>query len=207
MKGGKKHDKGKPRVDLLPSRGLIEIAKVLGFGASKYAPHNWRGGMAWSRLIGAILRHILAYNEGEDFDKETGLSHLAHAGADILFLLEYEATHKAQDDRWRQPNKQGKKGIAWKMEPLLKPEDIEHSRMEMWAEKEKEKLNKRTSTHALPQSSDCTNQPTESKSMSTPEVSQYLQGELKGPIRSSASTLEREQSNSSYGKKKANESD
>jgi len=98
---GVKHDIGKPRTDLLPTAPLLAIAGVLGFGANKYAAHNWRAGFSYSRLIGAALRHILAYNDGEDKDPESGLSHLAHAGCCILFLLEQEAKGTGTDDRFK----------------------------------------------------------------------------------------------------------
>lgn len=99
---GVKHDSEKPRVDLLSSIALIEIAKVMTFGAKKYAAHNWRGGIAWSRVLGAALRHLLAFLGGQDKDPETGLSHLAHLGCCVMFLLEYEVTHPELDDRYRQ---------------------------------------------------------------------------------------------------------
>ena len=97
---GIKFDYGKPPMWLLPRIPLIEIAKVLDFGAAKYKPHNWRGGMKWSRLASALLRHIFAWLEGEDADEETGLSHLSHAGCCLIFLLEYEARGLGEDDRF-----------------------------------------------------------------------------------------------------------
>lgn len=100
MNEGIKFDTDKPKVELLSSIALIEISKVLTFGAKKYDDHNWRKGMHWSRLLGAATRHILAYLGGEDKDSESGLSHLAHAGCCIMFLLEYEQTHKNLDDRY-----------------------------------------------------------------------------------------------------------
>jgi Domain of unknown function (DUF5664) len=98
---GRKDDAGKVRMDLLPPEALVQIAQVLTFGANKYAPHNWRGGFAWSRLIGATLRHIWSWIRGEDKDPESGLSHLAHAGCCIMFLLAFEATGKGEDDRYK----------------------------------------------------------------------------------------------------------
>ena len=97
---GKKHDQEKPRTDLLPPVALEEIAKVLSFGASKYADHNWRLGFKYSRLIGAALRHIFAFSKGEDKDPETGLSHLAHAACCILFLLDHTILGYGRDDRY-----------------------------------------------------------------------------------------------------------
>ncbi len=99
---GVKHDTGKPSMALLPGGPLLEIAKVLDFGAKKYAPDNWRGGMKWRRLISASLRHVYAFSEGQDLDPETQLSHLAHACCCLLFLLEYTKTHTEKDDRYEQ---------------------------------------------------------------------------------------------------------
>lgn len=96
---GVKHDSGKAKVSLIPTRAIIEEAKVMGFGEVKYGSHNWRNGIAWSRVLDAILRHLLAYKEGEDLDPETGISHIAHARCGTAFLLEYEISHKELDDR------------------------------------------------------------------------------------------------------------
>lgn len=98
---GVKNDQDKIRVDLLSSIALFKIAQVMTFGAKKYAAHNWRGGIAWSRVLGAALRHLLAYLGGQDKDPETGLSHLSHLGCCVMFLLEYEETHRELDDRYK----------------------------------------------------------------------------------------------------------
>lgn len=99
VSGGIKHDSGKPRLELLPSEALEEIAKVLTFGAEKYDDWNWAKGFKYSRLLGALLRHVLAFMRGEDKDPETGLSHLAHAGANIVFLLYHIKVGVGEDDR------------------------------------------------------------------------------------------------------------
>ena len=101
--GGVKHDQGKPRMDLLDRHALEQIAEVLGFGAEKYSAHNWRGGIAMSRLLGAALRHIHAHNDGEDTDAESGLSHLAHAGCCLMFALRMEKDRPDMDDRYKPP--------------------------------------------------------------------------------------------------------
>jgi hypothetical protein len=99
-----KNDTGKVRLELLSSIALMEIGKVHTFGAKNYGDHNWRNGFKWSRLLGATLRHVLAFMGGQDKDPETGLSHLAHAGCCIMFLLEHEALHKDLDDRYKKVN-------------------------------------------------------------------------------------------------------
>jgi len=103
--GGTKYDQEKPHMDLLSREALIQTAQVLTFGAKKYTSHNWRKGIAWSRVLGAAMRHLTAFNDGEDKDPETGLSHLAHLGCCVMFLLEYEKTHKELDDRYKGESK------------------------------------------------------------------------------------------------------
>lgn len=99
---GTKKDQGKPAMSLIPSDFLIELAKVLSFGAQKYDPHNWRKGIKWSRMIDAAMRHITAWKEGEDLDAESGLSHLAHASCCLAFLVSYEKRRREFDDRYKQ---------------------------------------------------------------------------------------------------------
>lgn len=102
---GHKYDGGKPPLDLLSRTALVKIAEVMAYGSNKYAAHNWRGGLHWSRVLSAAMRHLMAFNDSEDKDSETGLSHIAHAGCCIMFLLEYETTHPELDDRYKAPLK------------------------------------------------------------------------------------------------------
>ena len=97
--GGRNDDAGKPGFEFLPGDALGEINEIMRFGAEKYAPRNWEKGMAWTRPANACLRHLFAWLAGEHKDPETGRSHLAHAGACILFLLSYEKRGIGQDDR------------------------------------------------------------------------------------------------------------
>lgn len=96
-----KYDTEKPRTDLLPGFPLVCIARVLGYGAQKYAAHNWRKGMEWSRPYGAALRHMLAWNEGEDTDPESGLNHIDHALCELMFLRQYIADCPELDNRYK----------------------------------------------------------------------------------------------------------
>lgn len=103
MTEGVKHDIGKPRYDLLPPDAMDAIAQVFTYGAAKYADRNWEGGMAWGRLFAAMMRHCWAFWRGEDVDPESGLPHLAHAGACVLMLLAYTQRGIGADDRKPRP--------------------------------------------------------------------------------------------------------
>lgn len=102
--GGEKGMKPE-RYDLLPKPGLDAMARVYDFGASKYADHNWRRGYEWSKSISAALRHMMAFQDGETSDPESGLPHPAHAMfhmAAVLTWLEEqgEGAQNPFDDRW-----------------------------------------------------------------------------------------------------------
>ena len=87
-----KHDGGKTDWSLLPWDAVEEIIKVLQFGAGKYSPWNWaeNGGFKFNRLFNSSMRHFVAWFwRREDLDPETGISHIAHLGCNVLFLLHY----------------------------------------------------------------------------------------------------------------------
>jgi hypothetical protein len=92
---GIKHDEGKPDWYLLPLASVREIVKVLTIAhvVKGYAEYNWQL-VEPRRYWSALFRHLDYYQEGEQYDKETGLSHLAHAGANILFLIWFELVKK-----------------------------------------------------------------------------------------------------------------
>jgi hypothetical protein len=96
---GLKYDQEKPDLSLLPRDFLDEVAKAMQYGERKYGRYNYRGGMSWHRIVAAAMRHITAWNDGEDTDKESGVSHLGHAGACILMLCVLVKNKKGEDTR------------------------------------------------------------------------------------------------------------
>lgn len=96
---GRKDDHGKAPYHLLAPELLDATARVLAFGADKYAPRNWEKGMNWSRPFSALMRHMWAWWRGEAKDPETGMSHLWHAACCIMFLIAYEERGNGTDDR------------------------------------------------------------------------------------------------------------
>ena len=85
-----KHDHGKPRFEMLPPDALEAVALTMNSGCEKYGDRNWEKGMQYGRVFGAMMRHAWAYWRGENLDKDSGLPHLAHAGACVLMLLAYQ---------------------------------------------------------------------------------------------------------------------
>ncbi len=96
---GLRHNAGKTRHDLVPAFAQEQYAKVLTKGAQKYAERNWERGMKWSKVLESLKRHILAFEKGEDYDKETGELHMAHAMCNSAFLTEYYKIYPQGDNR------------------------------------------------------------------------------------------------------------
>lgn len=99
--GGLRFNEGKLELSECPNSLIYAVAKVMMFGASKYAKHNWRKGMKWSIPRDCLQRHLTAWDDGEECDKESRLSHLYHAAANIAMLIEYEHTFPELDDRFK----------------------------------------------------------------------------------------------------------
>ena len=98
---GVKFDQEKSRMDLIDSDFLVELGDALRYGAKKYATHNWRSGLQFSRITGALMRHLAAFNKGEDIDPESGLPHTAHIAACSMFLSWTSKHRKDCDDRYK----------------------------------------------------------------------------------------------------------
>lgn len=82
-----KKDAGKPRMDLIPSEVMIELAKVLTFGLNKgYKEESWKDVESY-RYIAALYRHMTAWRLGEQVDTESKIHHLSHALCNVAFLL------------------------------------------------------------------------------------------------------------------------
>ena len=102
MRGGMKFDSDKVRMDLLMGgmpNALEGIAKVLTFGAKKYAAHSWRtvpDGDA--RYDAALHRHLNAMAKGETHDAESGLPHIYHALCCLMFRAELQHPTLAKID-------------------------------------------------------------------------------------------------------------
>lgn len=90
----------KPPLRLIPASALIYLSKVMGLGAAKYGPYNWREKKVRRTVyLEAAMRHILQALDGEDIDPESGVPHEAHAMACMAIVLDALATGNLVDDR------------------------------------------------------------------------------------------------------------
>lgn len=98
---GLRYNEGKPPYHLLDAYALEQCARVMGKGADKYAPNNWRNGLTIAAQFGSLLRHVFAALSGEDRDKESGELHMAHAMVNCMFILWTLHARPDLDDRWK----------------------------------------------------------------------------------------------------------
>lgn len=83
----------------IPTRQLPGIARVLAFGAAKYAERNWEKGIKFSRVFAAAQRHAMSYNAGEILD-EQGQAHESCFWCNVLFLVVFTSRGRTDlDDR------------------------------------------------------------------------------------------------------------
>jgi hypothetical protein len=69
-------------------------------GAKKYGAFNYRSGkINVSTYIGAIHRHLAAYQDGEDFAADSGVHHIASVLAGGAILLDCLSMGNLVDDR------------------------------------------------------------------------------------------------------------
>ncbi len=111
MEKGQRFNEGKTRHDLAPPYAQEQYAKVLTLGSIKYAARNWENGMAWSIVTASLKRHIRKFEQGEDYDDETGLLHTAHMMCNAAFLTEYYRIYPQGDDRPHKYLKRAKIGL------------------------------------------------------------------------------------------------
>lgn len=124
----RRYNSGKDRYELVPHRPLKNLVQVYTRGAHKYSIYedaegkkikgseipieeafkysliddgaeNWRKGMSWRDTIGAVKRHIAAWENNESIDPDLKTRHLANAAWGLFTLMEYEFSHPELDDR------------------------------------------------------------------------------------------------------------
>ncbi len=92
--------KSKPCISFIPSIAILMEGVVMALGGRKYGPFNWRETSVQASVYSdAAFRHLAAWNDGEENDPESGVSHLAHVRANMGILMDAQEHGTMKDDR------------------------------------------------------------------------------------------------------------
>ena len=90
----------KAPMSTVPAPVLAEVGVAMLEGASKYGRHNWRvAGVRASVYYDGVMRHLMAWWEGEDIDPDSGLSHVVKAITSLTVLRDAMLQEMWTDDR------------------------------------------------------------------------------------------------------------
>lgn len=107
---GRKDDAGKVDLSLVPMIAIVRLAEAMAVGEKKYGRYNYCKGLKASQQVGALLRHVFAWFNGEDFDSKDGQHHLGSAMANCLMILRQEELGTLIDDRFTIDSPEGEEG-------------------------------------------------------------------------------------------------
>lgn len=126
MEEALRYNTGKPQWSLVHYKSLEPMIRVLEYGAHKYSifindngteyrgsqlspeeakehyilvssgRDNWKKPMDLKKILESMQRHIAALMDGEEFDSESGISHIGHVQCNCLF---YDYHKTLQDNR------------------------------------------------------------------------------------------------------------
>ena len=90
----------KPSAQFIPPIAIVEEAVVMALGADKYTAFSWQDDpVDATTYYSAAMRHLMSWFSGEDRDRESGASHLAHVRACMAILMDCQASGILIDDR------------------------------------------------------------------------------------------------------------
>lgn len=93
-----RHNTGKIQTREIDPDFILGIGEVLTKSRAKYDAFNWQKDTPFSVPYESLMRHLMAYQKGEEFDKETGCHHLLHIATNVMFLY-YHRNNTKMDDR------------------------------------------------------------------------------------------------------------
>lgn len=99
--GSKRINVGKPEYTQLDPNFITGLAKLMTVSAEKYGKYNWALGQNYTTASDSLMRHLNSFLLGEDYDKESGMSHLLHIAANTMILFtSWSMNNEALDDRF-----------------------------------------------------------------------------------------------------------
>jgi hypothetical protein len=90
----------KAPLSTVPMGVIVEMGVGMLEGAAKYGRHNYRcAGVRASVYYDAVMRHLIAWWEGEDIDPDSGMPHVTKAMCTLAVLRDAQMQNMCADDR------------------------------------------------------------------------------------------------------------
>jgi hypothetical protein len=93
-------NEGKSQCREIDPNFILSMAEVLTKSQQKYDQFNWQKPTKLSTPYDSLMRHILAFQQGEDIDPDDGLPHLTKAAINLMFMAYHlRSNPEYADDR------------------------------------------------------------------------------------------------------------
>lgn len=97
--GSLRFNTGKVQLREVDPDFILGIGEVLTKSREKYPAFNWCKDTAFSVPYESMMRHLMSFQKGDDFDSESGKHHLLHVATNVMFLYYQYLNHPEMDDR------------------------------------------------------------------------------------------------------------
>ena len=94
-----RYNNGKVQLREVDPDFILGIGEVLTKSRDKYPAFNWCNATPFSVPYESLMRHLMAFQKGEDFDVESGKHHLLHVATNVMFMYYQYLNHPEMDDR------------------------------------------------------------------------------------------------------------
>jgi hypothetical protein len=101
-----RHNIGKTQLREVDPDFIMGLGEVLTASRKKYDEFNWAKPTKLSTPYESAMRHLMAFQKGENIDPDDNLSHLLKAAVNIMFM-HYHITNNPEysDDRFFKKDK------------------------------------------------------------------------------------------------------
>jgi hypothetical protein len=92
-------NEGKIQTRELDPDFILGMGEVLTRSRGKYEHFNWQKPTNFSTPFESMMRHLMAFQKGEEVDSESLCHHLLHCAVNIMFLHYHATNNTGIDDR------------------------------------------------------------------------------------------------------------
>ena len=93
-----RHNQGKTMVREVSPEFIMAMADVLTKSRTKYPEFNWALPTKLSTPYESLFRHLMSFQQGEDYDPEDGCHHMVKVAINAMFIHYHNIHNKEESD-------------------------------------------------------------------------------------------------------------